>query len=55
MTIELEDDVLKGFGKFRLSHKALALFFIENDRDFEAQLYVPKGALERNNSVTAPV
>jgi len=53
MTIELEDDVLKGFKKFRLSHKDRALFFMENERDFEAQLYAIRGALERNKEAEA--
>ena len=53
MTIELEDDVLKGFDKFQLCHKDRALFFIESDRDFEAQLYAIKGALERNKEAEA--
>lgn len=37
-----------GFERFRLSHKDRALFFIENERDFEAQLHAIRGALERN-------
>ncbi|WP_424973461.1 hypothetical protein [Dinoroseobacter sp. S124A] len=48
MTIEWEADELRGFEKFRLSRKDHALFFIENERDFEAQLYAIKAALSRN-------
>ncbi|WP_162930198.1 hypothetical protein [Pseudophaeobacter sp. EL27] len=37
-----------GFEKFRLSHRDRALFLIENEQNYEAQLLAIKGALSRN-------
>ncbi|WP_210526936.1 hypothetical protein [Rubellimicrobium arenae] len=48
MTDDWGDLAGAGFENFRLSHRDRALGFIENHRDFEAQLFAIKGALERN-------
>lgn len=55
MTDDWGDLAGAGFEKFRLSHKDRALVFIENERDFEAQLYAIAGALRRNKEAEAKV
>ena len=53
MTVESAADELRSLKELRWSHKDRALFFIENERDFEAQLYAIKSALKRNKVAEA--